>query len=500
MLESLTSLAYGFNIALQPQNLLYCFIGVTMGTLVGVLPGIGPTATIALLLPATFKLNPISAIIMLSGICYGAMYGGSTTSILLNIPGEASSVVTCLDGYQMARKGRAGPALGISAFGSFIAGTFSIVGLVIFAPTLADLALKFGPPEYFALMVMGLSVVAYLARKSMAKALMMAVVGIVLGCVGLDPITATPRFTFGILDLADGIGIAPVVMGLFGIAEVLENLGVLAKAEVFAGKIKGLFPDREDWRRSIGPIARGSLLGFSLGLLPGVGAIVPQFLSYALEKKLSPHPERFGSGEIEGVASPEACNNAAVGGTFIPLLSLGIPSNAMTAILLGALMIYGLTPGPLLIKNSPDLFWGVIASMYIGNIMLLILNLPLIPMWVSVLKIPYSYLSSFIILFCLIGAYSLNNSTTDIYVAVIFSLVGLLMKKFAFEGAPLVLAFVLGPLLETALRRSLILSDGSFLIFLQRPISAAFILLSVVVLVAPLFSKLRLGRGLSEED
>ena len=500
MLESLTSLAYGFNIALQPQNLLYCFIGVTMGTLVGVLPGIGPTATIALLLPATFKLNPISAIIMLSGICYGAMYGGSTTSILLNIPGEASSVVTCLDGYQMARKGRAGPALGISAFGSFIAGTFSIVGLVIFAPTLADFALKFGPPEYFALMVMGLSVVAYLARKSMAKALMMAVVGIVLGCVGLDPITATPRFTFGILDLADGIGIAPVVMGLFGIAEVLENLGVLTKAEIFAGKIKGLFPDREDWRRSIGPIARGSLLGFFLGLLPGVGAIVPQFLSYALEKKLSRHPERFGSGEIEGVASPEACNNAAVGGTFIPLLSLGIPSNAMTAILLGALMIYGLTPGPLLIKNSPDLFWGVIASMYIGNIMLLILNLPLIPMWVSVLKIPYSYLSSFIILFCLIGAYSLNNSTSDIYIAVIFSLVGLLMKKFEFEAAPLVLAFVLGPLLETALRRSLILSDGSFLIFLQRPISAAFILFSVVVLVAPLFSKLRLGRGLSEED
>jgi putative tricarboxylic transport membrane protein len=500
MLESLTSLAYGFNIALQPQNLLYCFIGVTMGTLVGVLPGIGPTATIALLLPATFKLNPISAIIMLSGICYGAMYGGSTTSILLNIPGEASSVVTCLDGYQMARKGRAGPALGISAFGSFIAGTFSIVGLVIFAPTLADFALKFGPPEYFALMVMGLSVVAYLARKSMAKALMMAVVGIVLGCVGLDPITGTPRFTFGILDLADGIGIAPVVMGLFGIAEVLENLGVLTKAEIFAGKIKGLFPDREDWRRSIGPIARGSLLGFFLGLLPGVGAIVPQFLSYALEKKLSRHPERFGSGEIEGVASPEACNNAAVGGTFIPLLSLGIPSNAMTAILLGALMIYGLTPGPLLIKNSPDLFWGVIASMYIGNIMLLILNLPLIPMWVSVLKIPYSYLSCFIILFCLIGAYSLNNSTTDIYIAVIFSLVGLLMKKFEFEGAPLVLAFVLGPLLETALRRSLILSDGSFLIFLQRPISAAFILFSVVVLVAPLVSKLRLGRGLSEED
>ncbi|HEU4343019.1 MAG TPA: tripartite tricarboxylate transporter permease [Candidatus Binatia bacterium] len=500
MLESLTSFAHGFGIALQPQNLFYCFIGVTMGTLVGVLPGIGPTATIALLLPVTFKLDPISAIIMLSGICYGAMYGGSTTSILLNIPGEASSVVTCLDGYQMARHGRAGPALGISAFGSFIAGTVSIFGLIILAPTLAAFGLKFGPPEYFALMVTGLTVVAYLARKSMTKALMMAIFGIILGCVGLDPITATPRFTFGILELTDGIGLAPVVMGLFGIAEVLENLGVRTKTEIFAGKIKGLFPNREDWRRSIGPIARGSVLGFFLGLLPGVGAIVPQFLSYGLEKKLSRHPERFGNGEIEGVAAPEACNNAAVGGTFIPLLSLGIPSNAMTAILLGALMIYGLTPGPLLIKNSPDLFWGVIASMYIGNFLLLILNLPLIPLWVTVLKIPYTYLSSFIILFCLIGAYSLNNSTADIYVAVIFSFVGLLMKKFEFEAAPLVLAFVLGPLLETALRRSLILSDGSFRIFLERPISAALILFSVFVLVVPLFSKIRLGSGLGEED
>jgi putative tricarboxylic transport membrane protein len=500
VLESLASLIYGFTIALQPQNLFYCFIGVTMGTLVGVLPGIGPTATIALLLPATFHLNPVSAIIMLSGICYGAMYGGSTTSILLNIPGEASSVVTCLDGYQMARQGRAGPALGISAFGSFIAGTFSILGLVVLAPTLAEFALKFGPPEYFALMIMGMSVVAYLARKSMIKALMMTVSGVILGCIGLDPITATPRFTFGILDLTDGIGLAPVVMGLFGIAEVLENLGVLTKAEIFAGKIKGLFPNRDDWQRSIGPIARGSLLGFFLGLVPGVGAIVPQFLSYALEKKLSAHPERFGSGEIEGVASPEACNNAATGGTFIPLLSLGIPSNAMTAVLLGALMIYGLTPGPLLIKNSPDLFWGVIASMYVGNILLLILNLPLIPLWVSILKIPYSYLSSFIILFCLIGAYSLNNNTTDIYIAVLFSFLGLLTKKFDFEPAPLVLAFVLGPLLETALRRSLILSDGSFLIFFQRPIAAAFILFALFVLVVPLFSKIRLGPGLGEED
>jgi putative tricarboxylic transport membrane protein len=333
----------------------------------------------------------------------------------------------------------------------------------------------------------------------MIKALMMTVLGVILGCIGLDPITATPRFTLGMLELSDGISLAPVVMGLFGIAEVLGNLGVL-KAEVFSAKIKGLFPDRDDWRRSIGPITRGSLLGFFLGLLPGVGAIVPQFLSYGLEKRLSAYPERFGSGAIEGVAAPEACNNAAVGGTFIPLLSLGIPSNAMTAILLGALMIYGLTPGPLLIRNSPDLFWGVVASMYIGNILLLILNLPLIPLWVSVLKIPYSYLSSAILLFCLIGAYALNNSTTDIYVAVLFSLVGLLMKKLDFEPAPLVLAFVLGPLLETNLRRSLIHSDGSFLIFLERPISAAFIFFAFFVLVVSLFSKIRLGHGLSEED
>ncbi len=500
MLESLTSLAYGFSVALQPQNLLYCFIGVTMGTLVGVLPGIGPTATIALLLPATFHVSPVSAIIMLAGICYGAMYGGSTTSILLNIPGEAASVVTCLDGYQMARQGRAGPALGISAFGSFIAGTFSTLGLVVVGPALAEFALKFGPPEYFALMTMGMTVVAYLARKSMTKALMMTVLGIILGSIGLDPVTATPRFTFGILELSDGVGLAPMVMGLLGIAEVLENLGVLTKAQVFAGKIKGLFPNREDWRRSAGPIARGSVLGFSLGLVPGVGAIVPQFLSYGLEKSLSAHPERFGTGEIEGVASPEACNNAAMGGTFIPLFSLGIPSSATTAVLLGALMIYGLTPGPLLIKNSPDLFWGVIASMYIGNILLLILNLPLIPVWVRILKIPYPYLSTFIILFCLIGAYSLNNSTADIYVAIVFSLVGLLMKKFDFEPAPLVLAFVLGPMLETALRRSLILSDGSFLIFLTRPISAVFIVFAVFLLVVPLFSRVRLGHGLSGED
>jgi putative tricarboxylic transport membrane protein len=499
-MDTLVSLFHGFSVSLQPQNLFYCFLGVLMGTLVGVLPGIGPTATIALLLPATLRLNPVSAIIMLSGICYGAMYGGSTTSILLNIPGEASSVVTCLDGYQMARKGRAGPALGISAFGSFIAGTFSIIGLVVLAPTLADFALKFGPPEYFTLMIMGLTVVTYLARKSMPKALIMTGAGIIVGCVGLDPITSSSRFTFGITELYDGVGLAPVIMGLFGISEVLENVGVFVKREVFGGKIIGLFPNREDWKKSALPITRGTLMGFLMGLLPGVGTVVPQFLTYALEKRLSRHPERFGTGMIEGVASPEAANNAAVGGTFIPLLSLGIPSNAMTAMLLGALMIYGLTPGPLLISNSPDLFWGVVASMYIGNLMLLALNLPLIPIWVQILKIPYSYLSALIILFCLVGAYSLNNNITDVVILWFFSLLGFFLKKFQYEPAPFVLSFVLGPMIETALRRSLIMSDGSFLIFFHRPISAIFLSITILALAVPFLMKKRLGADLASDE
>ncbi len=491
MTEALGSLAYGFGIALEPQNLLYCLIGSIMGTLVGILPGLGPTATLALLLPITFHLNPVSAIIMLAGICYGAAYGGSTTSILLNIPGEPSSVVTCLDGYQMARKGRAGPALGISACASFIAGTFSIFGLVLLAPTLADLALRFGPPEYFGMMIMGMMVVTYLDGGPAVKALMMCAIGVVLGCVGLDPITATPRLTMGLPELMDGVGLAPVVMGLFGISEVLLNSGMLEKAQVFEGRIRGLLPSREDWRRSAGPITRGTLFGFILGIIPGVGTIVPQFLCYALEKRLSSHPERFGTGEIEGVASPEACNNAAMGGTFIPLFSLGIPSNAITAVLLGALMIYGLTPGPLLISSSPDFFWGVIASMYIGNVFLLVLNLPLIPLWVRILKIPYEYLAVSIILFCLIGAYSLNNSVADIFIAVVASLAGVLMNRFNFKPTPLILAFVLGPILETALRRSLILSEGSFLIFVQRPVSAALLAVAFAVLLFPFLSRMR---------
>ena len=498
-METLHNLFYGFTIALQPINLFYCFMGSLMGTLVGVLPGLGPVATIALLLPATFHLNPVSAMIMLAGICYGAMYGGSTTSIMLNIPGEAASVITCLDGYMMARQGRAGPALGISAFGSFLAGTFSVMGLVFLAPPLARFALRFGPPEYFCIMIMGMTVVTYLARTSMVKALMMAALGVMVGTIGMDPAAAVPRFTFGIIEFYDGIGLAPMIMGLFGIAEVLENVGVMAKREVFSSKISGLYPNKEDWKRSALPMTRGTLLGFFMSILPGIGNIIPTFLSYALEKKISKHPERFGTGVIEGVAAPEACNNAAVGGTFIPLLSLGVPANAMTAILLGALMIYGLQPGPLLIRNSPDLFWGFIASMYIGNIMLLVLNLPLIPMWVQVLKIPYSYLFSFILLFVCIGAYSLNNNVMDVFISIAFGIIGYFLKKFGYEAAPFVLAFVLGPLLETALKRSLILSDGSFMIFVKRPLSAFFLLVMVVVMILPAIMKKRLGAGLERE-
>ncbi|MBI4447302.1 MAG: tripartite tricarboxylate transporter permease [Acidobacteria bacterium] len=495
----MAGLLQGFVIALQPHNLFYCFVGVAMGTLVGVLPGLGPSVTIAMLLPVTFGLEPVSAIIMLSGICYGAMYGGSTTSILLKIPGEASSVLTCLDGYQMARKGRAGPALGISAFGSFIAGTFSVAGLTVVAPVLGDFALRFGPPEYFSLMIMAMTVVVYLSRKSMIKSLMMALAGLILGCVGMDPMTAEPRFTFGRMELGEGLGLVPVVVGLFGLSEVLRNLGSGSKLEVIPAKIKALFPNREDWKRSAGPIGRGTLLGFFLGILPGVGTIVPQFLSYALERRLSKRSEFFGSGEIEGVAGPEACNNAAMGGTFIPLFSLGIPSNAMTAMLLGALMVYGLRPGPTLINDSPDLFWGVIASMYVGNALLLVLNLPLIPFWASLIRVPYVYLSSFIVIFCLIGTYCLNNSVVDMYIAVLFGLIGLLMSKFGYEPAPLVLAFVLGPMIETALRRSLVLGDGNFTLFFERPLSAVFLAAAVLFLVLPLFKR-RVSEGLGAED
>ncbi len=493
-MELLNYLGIGFSVALQPVNLFYCFAGVFIGTLIGVLPGIGPVGAMSLLLPTTFKASPEAAIIMLAGIYYGAMYGGSTTSILVNIPGEAASVVTCLDGYQMARQGRAGPALGIAAFGSFIAGTLSIVGLMLLAPPLSRIAIQFGPPEYFTLMVLGLTILIYLAHGSMPKALIMAALGIVLGLIGLDSINARPRFTFERMELIDGVGLVPIVMGLFGISEVLLNLEQVIRRDIFETKIKGLFPSVKDWRQSLGAMTRGSLMGFFLGILPGGGAVISSFISYAIEKRVSRHPEKFGKGAIEGVAGPEAANNAATGGAFIPLLTLGIPPNVVMAMLLGAFMIHGVTPGPLMMKQNPGIFWGVIASMYIGNFMLLILNLPLIGMWVQVLKVPYKILFPLILLFCLIGVYSVSNAVFDIYIMIVFGIVGYLMKKFEYEGAPLVLAFVLGPLMENNLRKSLIMSQGDFSIFFTRPLAAASLIVALFLLVSPFIPYLRKKR------
>jgi putative tricarboxylic transport membrane protein len=483
MIETFNSMLGGFAVALQPANLLFCFVGVFVGTLIGVLPGIGPLGAIALLLPSTFHISPTAAMIMLAGIYYGAMYGGSTTSILVNIPGEAASVVTCMDGYEMAKQGRAGAALGIAAFGSFIAGTISVVLLSFVAPPLAKMALKFGPPEYFSLMVFGLTILTYLANGPVIKALMMAALGLILGIVGTDMITGRARFTYGIVDLNDGIGIIPVVMGLFGVAEVFFNIETIIKRHVSKTTIRGLLPNLQDWKDSIGPIVRGSFLGFFLGVLPGGGSVISSFVSYAVEKKVSKHPEKFGKGAIEGVAGPESANNSATGGSFIPLLTLGIPTNGVMALMLGALIIHGLQPGPLLMKEQPALFWGVITSMYIGNAMLLVLNLPLIGLWVKVLKIPYPILFPLILLFCLIGVYSVNNSIVEVWFMILFGVAGYLMKKCEYEMAPLVLAMILGPMFENALRQSLIIFDGNPVIFLTRPISAGFLIASFLLLL-----------------
>jgi putative tricarboxylic transport membrane protein len=428
---------------------------------------------------------------MLGGIYYGAQYGGSTTSILVNIPGEAASVVTCLDGYQMARQGRAGPALGIAAFSSFIAGTIATLIIMMISPPLAGLALKFGSPEYFSLMVLGLTVVTYLASGSMVRALMTACVGVFLGTIGTDVISGLERFTYGSYTLMDGLGLVPVIMGLFGISEVLLNVEQSAKREFFETRISHLFPSLEDWRRALPAIFRGSLIGFFLGLLSGGGAVIASFGSYALEKRISKRPQTFGTGAIEGVASPEAANNSASQAAFIPLLTLGIPANVVMAILLGALMLHGIKPGPLLMKDHPALFWGVIGSMYVGNVMLLILNLPLIGMWVKILKVPYPILFPLILLFCLIGSYSVNNSVVEVMIMIIFGLVGYWMKRNRYEAAPLILAFVLSPLLENALRQSLILSHGSFIIFFTRPISLILLLVALALLVTPLIPGLR---------
>lgn len=483
-MDLLTSFGQGLSVATQWQNLFICFVGVLAGTLVGVLPGIGPLGAIAILLPSTFYMSPVGALIMLAGIYYGAMYGGSTTSILVNIPGEAASVITCIDGHQMALNGRAGAALGISAFGSFIAGTIGVFLLLLIAPPLARFALSFGPPEYFALMLLGLTILVYLANGPIIKALMMAALGLFLGVIGTDLISGRPRFTFGIIEFNDGIGIVPVVMGLFGISEVLLNVEkTLTQRLLVKTEFKGLLPNKEEWKLSIMPILRGSFLGFFLGNLPGGGALLSSFASYAVEKKISRHPERFGHGAIEGVAGPESANNAAAQGAFIPLMTLGVPNNGVMALMLGAMMIHGIQPGPLLMKEHPDMFWGLIASMYIGNGMLLVLNLPLIGLWVQVLKIRYEVLFPLILLFCLIGVFGVNNSIVEMWLMIGFGVFGYLMKKYDYEMAPLVLALILGPMFENALRQSLILFDGNFLNFFGRPISAGLIATAFLILM-----------------
>ncbi len=476
------------------SNLFSCFIGVFIGTLIGVLPGIGPAGAVALLLPLSFGLPPTSAIILLAGIYYGSQYGGSITSILVNIPGESSSVVTCLDGYKMARQGRAGPALGIAALGSFIAGTAGVILLMFLATPLSSVTIRFGPPEYAALMILGLTILTYLAHGSMIKAILMAILGIALSQIGADLVSGRNRFTFGIADLEDGVGLIPLVMGLFGIAEVLTNLEGSVDLDVFKTRIKGLFPNLRDWQDSIRPILRGTFLGFFLGILPGGGAVLSSFVSYGLEKRVSRHPERFGTGVIEGVAGPESANNSATAGGFVPLFTLGIPTNAVMALILGALMIHGLQPGPMLLGKHPEVFWGTVVSMYIGNVMLLILNIPLIGLWVRVLRIPYRILFPFILFFCVIGSYSMSNSVFDVFVMLLFGIIGYLFRKFAYEAAPLVLAFILGPMLENALRQSLLMSEGSFLIFFSRPMAAVIVIIALLILASSLLPTLRKGR------
>jgi putative tricarboxylic transport membrane protein len=492
--ETIALVGQGFAVALAPQNLFFCFLGVLMGTLIGVLPGLGPVSGVAILLPIVFTLDPTPAMIMLAGIYYGSMYGGSTTSILINTPGESASVMTCLDGYAMARQGRAGAALGMSAIASFIAGTVSVLGLMLLAPPLALFALRFGPAEYFALMVLGLTMLTRLAGKSLTKGLLMGAVGLALGTVGIDQVTGTARFTFGRADLYEGLNFVPVAMGIFALGEILSNAEESLTRDVFKTRLKGLLPTAQDWLAVRWTLVRATLIGFFVGALPGAGATVASFMAYAAEKKASKHPERFGTGVIEGVAAPEAANNAATGGALVPLLTLGLPSSATTAILLGALLILNVRPGPLMISERPEFFWAVVTSMYVGNVMLLILNLPLVGLWASMLRIPYTILLPLILLFTLIGAYALNGNVLDIWIMIAFGVIGYLMRKFDYPAAPLVLALVLGPLMETNFRRALSLSQGDYTVFLTHPISAFLLACAVLSLTWPLLVRLLTGR------
>jgi putative tricarboxylic transport membrane protein len=490
-------LANGFGIAFSLTNLTFALIGALLGTIVGILPGLGPAATISLLLPLSFKISsPVTSIIMMAGIFYGAMYGGSTTSILVNIPGEAASVVTCIDGYQMALKGRAGPALGVAAIGSFIAGTIGVIGLTFVAPPLAEFALKFGPPEYFTLTLLGLIMATLLGGSSIVKGLIMVVLGLLLGSVGLDPISGAIRFTWGFFMLQEGVDFVTLAMGMFGIGEILINLEKKLTTELVTQKITHLWPTLKDWAESKWAMLRGSLIGFFIGILPGGGAVISSLVSYTVEKKASKHPEEFGKGAIQGVAGPESANNSAASASFIPLLTLGIPGNASIAMIFAALLIQGVQPGPFLITEHPDVFWGVVASMYIGNAMLLILNLPMIGLWVQLLRVPYAILAPIIVLFCCVGVYSVRNTVFDIWIMGIFGVIGYLFRKVNLEPGPLILAFVLGPILERSLRQALLISAGSPFIFFKRPISGTIMSFLLIFIALQILAKFRRRRRL----
>jgi putative tricarboxylic transport membrane protein len=488
MVETLQNLASGFAVALSPSVLLYAFVGCVVGTLVGVLPGVGPLAGISLLLPVTFGLDATSALVLLAGIYYGAMYGGSTTSILMRIPGEAASVMTCIDGYAMTQKGRAGAALAVAAVGSFVAGTVSLVGLMLLAPPLAEFALRFGPPENFALLVLGLLVLAYMTGGSMARSLTMAAFGLLLGMIGIDTMTGIFRFHYGVVELGDGIGVVPVAVGLFGISEILLSAGRDATSEIRKPRLRELLPTRKEWRASAAPIGRGTVLGFLIGIIPGPGHVISSFVSYSVERRLARTPERFGHGAIEGVAGPESANNSATTGAFVPMLALGLPSGAVPAIMLAAMMIHGVAPGPLLIQQQPELFWGVIASMYVGNLVLLVLNLPFVGIFVNILRIPYSYLYPSLLAFATIGVYAVNSSLVDVWIMSAAGLLGYVLRTLDFEIAPIILGLVLAPMLELSFRQSLAMSAGSYAIFATRPITAVMLLIGLAFLLLGLRS------------
>jgi putative tricarboxylic transport membrane protein len=493
MLETLGNLGLGFSVALSPSVLLYAFAGCLVGTLVGVLPGVGPLAGISLLLPATFGLDATRAIVMLAGIYYGAMYGGSTTSILMRIPGEAASVMTCIDGYAMARKGRGGAALAISAVGSYVAGTVSVVGLMLLAPPLASFALRFGPPEYFALLLLGLLVLAYMSSGSMLRSLAMAAFGLLLGMVGIDQMSGYFRFAYGVVELGDGLGVVPVAVGLFGVAEILATAGQTARPTVIKPRLRELLPSRREWREASAPIGRGTMLGFLIGILPGSAHIISSFVSYAIEKRLSHRPQEFGQGAVAGVAGPESANNAAASGAMVPMLALGVPSGPIPAVMLAAMMVHGVSPGPLLIQQQPALFWGFIASMYVGNVVLLILNLPLVGLFVNILRVPYPYLYPAILVFSILGVYAVNGSVVDVWIMVVMGVLGWLLRKLDFETAPIVLGVVLAPMIELSLRQSLAMSDGHYGIFLQRPIAAALLAVGLTLVLMNLYAFARHG-------